>query len=80
MVFSFSGIFAHFIDKDWTLRQILVDFNHLENDEHTGIGSAVRFAQTVHSKGGLDKMSTFLYTDRVRPVLTFTVPLSAVNG
>ncbi|KAF5366557.1 hypothetical protein D9758_009004 [Tetrapyrgos nigripes] len=36
MVFSFSGIIAHWIDDDWKLVERLVDFKHLDDHEHAG--------------------------------------------
>ncbi|KAJ3723882.1 hypothetical protein C8R42DRAFT_559655, partial [Lentinula raphanica] len=36
MVFSFAGILAHWIDDDWNLVERLVDFQHLEKQQHSG--------------------------------------------
>ncbi|KAE9395885.1 hypothetical protein BT96DRAFT_765391, partial [Gymnopus androsaceus JB14] len=36
MVFSFAGILAHWIDDDWKLIERLVDFQHLEKQQHAG--------------------------------------------
>ena len=36
MVFTFAGTIANFIDDDWNLIERLVDFHHLEDDEHKG--------------------------------------------
>ncbi|KAI0363188.1 hypothetical protein BV20DRAFT_921329, partial [Pilatotrama ljubarskyi] len=36
MVFTFAGTLAHFIDDDWKLVERLVDFYHVQDDEHKG--------------------------------------------
>ncbi|KAL1939855.1 hypothetical protein VTO73DRAFT_9555 [Trametes versicolor] len=36
MVFTFAGTLAHFIDDDWKLVERLVDFYHIQDDEHKG--------------------------------------------
>ncbi|KAI1797442.1 hypothetical protein LXA43DRAFT_847010, partial [Ganoderma leucocontextum] len=36
MVFTFAGTLAHFIDDDWNLVETLIDFYHLQDDDHKG--------------------------------------------
>ncbi|KAF5372244.1 hypothetical protein D9758_004983 [Tetrapyrgos nigripes] len=57
MVFSFAGIMAHWIDDDWKLIERLVDFKHLEKDEHISQYAAKAFVKAASSRGGLDKMT-----------------------
>ncbi|KAF5332340.1 hypothetical protein D9758_017443 [Tetrapyrgos nigripes] len=57
MIFSFSGVIAHWIDDDWKLVERLVDFKHLESHEHAGEYAAKAFIQSASKRGGLNKMS-----------------------
>ena len=36
MVFSFAGTIASFVTDDWELVERVVDFHHLEENEHEG--------------------------------------------
>ncbi|KAF5372081.1 hypothetical protein D9758_005095 [Tetrapyrgos nigripes] len=55
MIFSFSGVIAHWIDDDWKLVECLVDFKHLESQEHAGEYAAKAFIQSASKRGGLNK-------------------------
>ncbi|GJF00443.1 hypothetical protein PsYK624_167310 [Phanerochaete sordida] len=55
MVFTFAGTIASFIDDDWDLIERLVDFHHLEDDEHKGQYAAKAFVNGAAKRGGLDK-------------------------
>ena len=57
MMFSFAGTLAHFIDDDWNLVEWLVDFNHLEDNEHRGEDAAKAFVHSASKRGGLNKTS-----------------------
>ncbi|KAF5335248.1 hypothetical protein D9758_017381 [Tetrapyrgos nigripes] len=57
MIFSFSGVIAHWIDDDWKLVERLVDFKHLESQEHAGEYAAKAFIQSASKCGGLNKIS-----------------------
>ncbi|CDO77912.1 hypothetical protein BN946_scf184727.g1, partial [Trametes cinnabarina] len=57
MVFTFAGTLAHFIDDDWKLVERLVDFYHVQDDEHKGQEGAKAFVASASKRGGLDKMS-----------------------
>ncbi len=56
MVFTFAGTLAHFIDDDWLLIERLVDFYHIQDDEHKGQQAAKAFVSSAAKRGGLDKI------------------------
>lgn len=58
MLFSFAGILSHWIDDDWKLIERLVDFQHLEKQQHAGQYAAKAFVKAASARGGLDKMSS----------------------
>lgn len=58
MIFTFAGTIAHFIDDDWNLVERLIDFYHLENNEHSGQHAAKAFVRSASKRGGLNKIST----------------------
>lgn len=47
MVFSFAGILSHWIDDDWKLIEHLVDFQHLEKQQHAGQYAAKTFVKAA---------------------------------
>ena len=53
---SFLGITCHFIDDDWNLRDILVDFVNLEGF-HSGENMASAFVKCLLKKKILTKVS-----------------------
>jgi hypothetical protein len=57
MIFSFSGIIAHWIDDDWNLVERLIDFKHLDDQEHAGEYAAKAFIKSASKRGGLNKIS-----------------------
>ncbi|KAF5344783.1 hypothetical protein D9758_014433 [Tetrapyrgos nigripes] len=57
MVFSFSGVIAHWIDDDWNLVERLIDFKHLDDHKHAGEYPAKAFIQSASSRGGLNKIT-----------------------
>ena len=61
MIFTFAGTLAHFIDDDWNLIERLVDFYHVEEDEHKGFESGLAFVRSASKCGGLDKISVNIY-------------------
>ncbi|TBU37033.1 hypothetical protein BD309DRAFT_974788 [Dichomitus squalens] len=58
MVFTFAGTLAHFIDDDWNLIERLVDFYHIQDDEHKGEQAAQVFVKSGAKRGGLNKICT----------------------
>ncbi|KAF5349401.1 hypothetical protein D9758_015515 [Tetrapyrgos nigripes] len=57
MIFSFSGVIAHWINDDWKLVERLVDFKHLESQEHAGEYTVKAFIQSASKRGGLNKIT-----------------------
>ena len=57
MIFTFAGSIAHYIDDNWKLVETLVDFYHIDGDEHKGREAALAFVRTAAQRGGLIKMS-----------------------
>lgn len=62
MVFTFAGTMASFINDEWEICERLVDFHHIEDKEHEGIYAAKAFIKTAASRGGLHKISSFLWS------------------
>ncbi|TFY61097.1 hypothetical protein EVJ58_g4726 [Rhodofomes roseus] len=60
MMFTFAGTLAHFINDDWELVERLVDFKHLDIDEHKGVHAAKAFVKSASQRGGLNKISTLI--------------------
>ena len=56
MIFSFAGSLAHFINDDWELVERLIDFYHLQSDEHQGNAAARAFVRSAATRGGLNKI------------------------
>ncbi|HEV7735825.1 MAG TPA: hypothetical protein VGO47_00390 [Chlamydiales bacterium] len=50
------GIIANWIDDDWKMVQRLIDFRHLQPGDHTGLGSAVAFTDSLVMHSGLKKI------------------------
>ena len=57
MIFTFAGTLAHFINDDWNLIQQLVDFYHVDGDEHRGLEAGRAFVDSAGKRGGLNKIS-----------------------
>ena len=57
MIFTFMGTLANFIDDDWCLVERLVDFYHIQDDEHKGQQAAKVFVKSAAGHGALDKIS-----------------------
>lgn len=72
MAFSFLGTIANWIDDDWELLERVVDFRHLGEDEHTGVGGVRAFLEGLKSMGIATKIcSFFLCFTSTRSVLIF---------
>lgn len=56
MIFTFAGTIASFIDDDWRLVERLVDFHHLNSNEHKGQHAAKAFVKSTAKRGGLPKI------------------------
>ncbi|TFY53765.1 hypothetical protein EVJ58_g9262 [Rhodofomes roseus] len=56
MVFTFAGTIANFIDDDWNLVEQLIDFYHIQDDEHKGEAAAKAFMNSAKQCGGLNKI------------------------
>ena len=61
MIFTFAATLGNFIDDDWNLVERLVDFYHLEDDEHKGQQAAKAFVRSTAGRGALDKISPSSY-------------------
>lgn len=57
MIFSFSGTVGSFIDDDWAIKEVLIDFKNLESQEHKGVFAAKAFIKSASKRGGLNKIS-----------------------
>ncbi|TFY70017.1 hypothetical protein EVJ58_g118 [Rhodofomes roseus] len=57
MMFTFAGTLAHFINDDWELVERLIDFKHLDIDEHKGVHAAKAFVKSASQRGGLNKIT-----------------------
>ena len=60
MIFTFAGIIATYIDKDWELFERVIDFHCIQDKEHEGEYAAKGFAKALSDMGILDKMSIHL--------------------
>lgn len=60
MIFTFAADKGFFIDDEWDLCELLIDFKVLQDDEHKGQEAAKSFVASGAKRGGLDKMSVTL--------------------
>lgn len=68
MVFTFAGVVGTFIDTDWRLVERLIDFHHLNDDEHKGVHAAHAFMRSGSKRGSLNKMSDAPFSCRLLSV------------
>lgn len=59
MIYTYSAITGSFINDDWELEEILIDFNVLEDDEHRGQEAGKAFVASTSKRSALDKISIF---------------------
>lgn len=59
MIYTFACTIGTFIDNDWNLVEMLVDFKPLEEKEHQGLFAGKAFVEGVRQCGGLNKICDF---------------------
>ena len=57
LIFTYSAIPGSFINDDWDLEEVLIDFNVLEDDEHRGQEAGKAFISSASKRSALDKIS-----------------------
>lgn len=57
MMYSFAGTLASFVDDEWDLVELVVDFAALDTEDHSGKHSALKFAESAAKRGALIKIS-----------------------
>lgn len=59
MMYSFAGTLASFVNDEWDLVELVVDFAALDAEDHSGAQSAKKFAESAAKRGALIKICPF---------------------